>query len=129
MSDAQPPPNTAATSDPLPELIRGLRDVAPADRLRAARDLGRLGWLAREALPALSTLIAHLQHTDPFVRGESALAIGWMGPPARSAVPFLAQVVRGRGRASLGLTSPAADTPAPARPPKPEGVWTGDSDT
>jgi HEAT repeat protein len=204
--------------DPLPDLVRGLKSEISADRLRAARNLGRLGWLAREALPALvvalndseakvreasahaiglmgpdalptlitmlahtdkyvrrkavwamgklgplaipaladlcaalkdidprtgsgaaqalgnmgidgaesvpalaeamrgtnivlcrlaakalsqigtpavATLIAHLQHSDPFVRGESALAIGWMGAIARSAVPFLAGIVRG----------------------------------
>ena len=204
--------------DPLPELIQGLHSEIPADRLKAAKNLGRLGWLARDALPALiralddldarvresaahaiglmgpealptltlmlthsdkyvrrksvwamgklgplaipalgnlcsalkdpdprtgsgtaqalgnmgidgadavpalaeamrgtnivlcrlaakalsqigtpavATLIAHLQHSDPFVRGESALAIGWMGPSARSAVPFLANIVRG----------------------------------
>ncbi len=222
---------TTTTDDPLPDLIRALRSRTPADRLRAARDLGRLGWLAREALPALvgvlgdedakvreaaaqavgqmgvdalpalcsmllhddkyvrrhavwalgrlgpharpalddlcqslqdpdprtasgaaqalgnmgadgadaipalaeamrgtnivlcrlaakalsqigppalATLIAHLQHSDPFVRGESALALGWMGAPARAAVPFLVQVLRGPRSRSL------QDTPAPS---------------
>jgi hypothetical protein len=216
MSDAYASMTT--DDDPLPELIRGLRSELPADRLRSAKNLGRLGWLAREALPALievlddpdakvresaahaiglmgpdalptlvvmlshtdkyvrrksvwamgklgplaipaladlcaalkdadprtgsgaaqalgnmgidgadavpplaeamrgtnivlcrlaakalsqigtpavATLIAHLQHSDPFVRGESALAIGWMGATGRSAVPFLANIVRG----------------------------------
>lgn len=218
-----------STDDPLPELLRALRSRLPENRLRAAKDLGRLGWLAREALPALvgvlrddeakvreaaaqavgqmgpealpaltgmlthtdkyvrrnavwalgrlgpvarpalsalcrglidpdprtasgaaqalgnmgaagaeavgplaeamrgtnivlcrlaakalsqigppalATLITHLQHTDPFVRGESALALGWMGPAARSAVSFLAQTVRGRGSHSLRDTPP-----------------------
>jgi HEAT repeat protein len=222
---------TTTTDDPLPDLIRALRSRIPADRLRAARDLGRLGWLARDALaalvtvvtdedakvreaaahaigqmgpealpeliamlahedkyvrrstvwalaklgplarpaltdlcstlrdpdprtasgaaqaigsmktdgadgvpalaeamrgtnivlcrlaakalsqvgpPALATLIAHLQHTDPFVRGESALALGWMGASARAAVPFLAQVVRG------SRSRPLHDTPPPS---------------
>lgn len=225
-SDHNPPMPTA--DDPLPDLVRTLRSEAPADRLRAAKDLGRLGWLARDAIPALaaavsdadakvreaaaqaigqmgpealphlsgllahpdkyvrrhavwaigrlgplarsslvvlceslrdadprtasgaaqalgnmgadgadavpalaeamrgtnivlcrlaakalsqigppalSTLIAHLQHSDPFVRGESALAIGWMGPTARSAVPFLTGVVRGP-RGSVTRTPP-----------------------
>jgi hypothetical protein len=220
---------TIHTDDPLPELVRTLRGPSPADRARAAKDLGRLGWLARDALPALvratddedgkvreaaaqaigqmgpdalpplrrllqhedkyvrrqavwalgrlgplarpaladlsaalrdgdprtasgaaqglgnlgadgadavaalaeamrgtnivlcrlaakalsqigcpalATLIAHLQHTDPFVRGESALAIGWIGPPARSAVPFLAKLVRGADRPGLHDTPP-----------------------
>jgi HEAT repeat protein len=253
MSQAHPPLRTA--DDPLPELIRGLGTNTPADRLRAAKDLARLGWLAREALPALiaalddddakvreavaqavgtmgpdalptlsgmlthrdkyvrrnavwaigklgplarpalsdlcaglknadprtasgaaqalgnlgadgaeaipalaeamrgtnivlcrlaakalsqigppalSTLIAHLQHSDPFVRGESALAIGWMGPVARSAVPFLAQVVRGP-RATLTPTPPTVPPPEPRPTKKPadgeQAEWVGDSDT
>jgi HEAT repeat protein len=224
--------------DPLPDLIRALRSALPADRLRAAKNLGRLGWLAREALsalvaalddpeskvreaaaqavgmmgpealptltrmlthpdkyvrrnavwamarlgplaipalhalcaalkdsdprtgsgaaqalgnmgidgadavpalaeamrgtnivlcrlaakalsqigtPAVSTLIAHLQHSDPFVRGESALAIGWMGPIARSAVPLLAGIVRGP-RPFSTRTPPSIPTPRPSRP-------------
>jgi HEAT repeat protein len=217
MTGVQPVSPPAAT-DPVPGLIRAVRVGAPADRVRAAKDLGRLGWLARESLPALvgalddadakvreaaaqaagqmgpdalpalvgmlhhpdkyvrrqavwalgrlgplarpvlgelcqalkdadprtasgaaqalgnmggdgapavpqlaeamrgtnivlcrlaakalsqigtpalATLIAHLQHADPFVRGESALALGWMGPEAKAAVSFLAKVVRG----------------------------------
>src|SRR5262245_24477465 len=217
-------PLPAMSDDPLPALLRGLRGDTPADRLRSAKDLARLGWLAHEALPALvaalddedakvreavaqaignmgpdalptlagmlthfdkyvrrnavwamgklgplarpvlsdlcdalknsdprtasgaaqalgnmgaeateaipalaeamrgtnivlcrlaakalsqigtpalSTLITHLQHSDPFVRGESALAIGWMGPVARSAVPYLVKIVREIGRAHV----------------------------
>jgi HEAT repeat protein len=220
---------TTTTDDPLPDLIRALRSRLPADRVRAAKDLGRLGWLARDALPALvravedddakvresaahaigqmgpdalpalsgllthadkyvrrnavwamgklgplarpalpdlcqalrdgdprtasgaaqalgnmgtdgneavpylaeamrgtnivlcrlaakalsqigppalATLITHLQHTDPFVRGESALALGWMGPIARSSVPLLAQLVRGPHVSALTDTPP-----------------------
>ena len=223
--------------DPLPELIEGLRSEDPQDRLKAAKNLGRLGWLAREALPALirtledadpkvressaqaiglmgpdalptlilmlahkdkyvrrksvwamgklgplaipalghlckalkdsdprtgsgaaqalgnmgidgadavpalaeamrgtnivlcrlaakalsqigtpavATLIAHLQHSDPFVRGESALAIGWMGATARSAVPFLANIIRGPRTCSVPLPS-LSPPPLPIR--------------
>lgn len=222
---------TTQTEDPLPDLLRTLRGSAPTDRVRAARDLGRLGWLARDAMPALvraaddadgkvreaaaqavgqmgpdalpplkkllqhddkyvrrqavwalgrmgplakpalasvcealrdadprtasgaaqalgnlgadgadavaalaeamrgtnivlcrlaakalsqigfpalATLITHLQHSDPFVRGESALALGWMGSAARPAVPYLAKLVRGPGGRSI------SDTPPPA---------------
>jgi len=222
---------TTQTDDPLPDLLRTLRGPAPTDRVRAARDLGRLGWLARDAIPALvraaddadgkvreaaaqavglmgpdalaplkamlrhddkyvrrqavwalgklgplakpalaavcealrdadprtasgaaqalgnlgadgadavpalaeamrgtnivlcrlaakalsaigfaalPTLITHLQHADPFVRGESALALGWMGSAARPAVPYLAKLVRGPGGRSM------SDTPPPA---------------
>jgi HEAT repeat protein len=226
--------------DPLPSLVRALRSTSPADRARAAKDLGRLGWLAREALPALvgalddadakvreaaahaiglmgpealptlvrmlthedkyvrrnavwalgklgplarpalgdlcqalkdadprtasgaaqalggmgadgadavpqlaeamrgtnivlcrlaakalsqigppavATLIAHLQHADPFVRGESALAIGWMGSAARSAVPFLARIVRGPESALVCTPAPVTQTPTAIAPP------------
>ena len=226
--------------DPLPALVRALRSSSPADRVRAAKDLGRLGWLAREALPALvgalhdddakvresaahavglmgpealptlvgmlahddkyvrrnavwalgklgplarpaladlcralkdpdprtasgaaqslggmgadgadavhplaeamrgtnivlcrlaakalsqigppavATLIAHLQHADPFVRGESALAIGWMGAAARAAVPFLARVVRGPESALVRTPPPRSVTPTSIAPP------------
>jgi len=226
--------------DPLPALIRELRSQSPADRARAAKDLGRLGWLAREALPALvgalqdddakvretaahavglmgpealpalvemlshddkyvrrnavwalgklgplarpalgdlclalkdadprtasgaaqalgglgadgadavpllaeamrgtnivlcrlaakalsqigppalATLIAHLQHADPFIRGESALAIGWMGGTARSAVPFLARIVRGPESALVRTPGPLSKTPTTIAPP------------
>lgn len=226
-------PTATTADDPLPDLVRALRSSNALDRLRAAKDLGRLGWLAREALPALvralddddakvretaahaiggmgpealptlvlmlghedkyvrrnavwalgklgplarpaladlcqslkdqdprtasgaaqalgnmgadgadgvpalaeamrgtnivlcrlaskalsqiglpalATLIAHLQHADPFVRGESALAIGWMGSAARSAVPFLAKVMRGSD-AALNLTPVPNHTP------------------
>jgi HEAT repeat protein len=225
--------------DPLPELVRALRSQNPSDRVRAAKGLGRLGWLAREALPALvgtlrdadakvreaaahaiglmgpealptlvvmlahedkyvrrnavwamaklgplarpalgdlcaalkdadprtasgaaqalgsmgtdgadavpalteamrgtnivlcrlaakalsqigppalATLIAHLQHADPFVRGESALAIGWMGGAARTAVPFLARLVRGSEAALVCTPAPLSLTPVAISP-------------
>jgi hypothetical protein len=138
----------------LPDLCAGLRNTDPRTASGAAQALGNMGADAAEAIsalaeamrgtnivlcrlaakalsqigsPALSTLIAHLQHSDPFVRGESAMAIGWMGPPARSAVPILTQVVRGP-RASLNRTPPPiAETLA--KPPVEEGVWRGDSET
>ena len=244
-------PLESVSADPLPDLLRGLRSALAADRLRAAKDLARLGWLAREALPslvqalddddpkvrevsaqaignmgpdalptlagmlthpdkyvrrnavwamgklgplarpaladlcaglknsdprtasgaaqalgnigadaadavpalaeamrgtnivlcrlaakalsqigypALSTLIAHLQHSDPFVRGESAMAIGWMGPLAKSAVPFLTQVVRGP-RPAPSRQGSVTQTPPPGNRPAESGVWSGNSDT
>jgi HEAT repeat protein len=106
----------------LGELCKALKDVDPRTASGAAQALGNMGSdgaasvpqlaeamrgtnivlcrLAAKALsqigqPALATLIAHLQHADPFVRGESALSLGWMGAAAKPAVPFLAKVVRG----------------------------------
>lgn len=122
----------------LPSLCRALKDVDPRTASGAAQSLGSLGAdgaeavaalaeamrgtnivlcrLASKALsqigaPALATLIAHLQHADPFVRGESALAIGWMGAAARSAVPFLARVLRGPESALVRTPAPVALTP------------------
>jgi HEAT repeat protein len=76
-------------AEAVPQLAEAMRGTNIVLCRLAAKALSQIGP------PALATLIAHLQHSDPFVRGESALALGWMGPSARSAVPFLAKVVRG----------------------------------
>src|SRR3954468_19212963 len=65
--------------DPLPALVRALRSDSPTDRVRAAKDLGRLGWVGREALPAL---VAPLHDDDGKVRESAAHAVGLMGPEA-----------------------------------------------
>jgi HEAT repeat protein len=90
---------------PLAEAMRGTNIVLC--RL-AAKALSQIGT------PAVATLIAHLQHSDPFVRGESALAIGWMGAAARSAVPYLANIVRGPRSISMP-TPPSAPSPISPR--------------
>lgn len=128
----------------LPDMCQALRDSDPRTASGAAQSLGSLGTdgadavtalaeamrgtnivlcrLASKALsqigaPALATLIAHLQHADPFVRGESALAIGWMGAAARSAVPFLARLVRGPESSLTRTPPPLSRTPAAIRAP------------
>jgi HEAT repeat protein len=122
----------------LHDLCRALKDSDPRTASGAAQALGSMGTdgadsvpslaeamrgtnivlcrLASKALsqigpPALATLIAHLQHADPFVRGESALAIGWIGVAARSAVPFLARIIRGPEPALLCTPTPPSLTP------------------
>ena len=120
----------------LSDLCRTLKDTDPRTASGAAQALGNMGREAGEAVPhlaeamrganivlcrmaakalseigspALATLIVHLQHSDPFVRGESALALGWMGPAAKSAVPFLLKLVRrSKPKDAIG------DTPMPA---------------
>jgi len=119
----------------LDALCRALKDADPRTASGAAQAIGNMGEIAVDGIPALteamrgtnivlcrlaakalsqigkpavSTLVAHLQHADPFVRGEAALAIGWLGPAARAAVPYLIQLVRGRESRSL------RDTPPPA---------------
>lgn len=76
-------------TDAVPDLAEAMRGTNIVLCRLASKALSQIG------APALATLIAHLQHADPFVRGESALALGWIGAAARSAVPFLAHVVRG----------------------------------
>ena len=53
------------TDDPLPGLIRTLRSRTATERIRASKDLGRLGSLARDALP---TLVGLLRDDDAKVR-------------------------------------------------------------
>lgn len=128
----------------LSELCRALKDSDPRTASGAAQSLGGMGAdgadavpplaeamrgtnivlcrLAAKALsqigpPAIATLIAHLQHADPFVRGESALAIGWVGAAARAAVPFLARVLRGPESALVHTPPPPPHTPTAIAPP------------
>lgn len=142
----------------LPDLCKALKDADPRTASGAAQSLGNLGAegadavaalaeamrgtnivlcrLAAKALsqigpPSLATLIAHLQHADPFVRGESALALGWMGPSARSAVPFLAQALRSVRPNSRRMLLPEADdgssgTATPPIPPPPSDAATAE---
>ena len=86
-------------AEAIPSLAEAMRGTNIVLCRLAAKALSQIGP------PAVATLIAHLQHSDPFVRGESALAIGWMGAIARTAVPFLAQIVRGQRTASIRTSS------------------------
>lgn len=131
------PPAGAA----IPALGRALKDKDPRTASGAAQALGGLGAdgaaavgalaeamrgtnivlcrLAARALsqigpPALETLTAHLENSDPFVRGEAALAVGWMGPAAAAAVPALIRVVRGTGPARSAASSGERPMPAVA---------------
>jgi HEAT repeat protein len=126
----------------LRDLCRALKDADPRTAAGAAQALGAMGVdgadavpdlaeamrgtnvvlcrLAAKALseigpPAKSELIAHLSHHDPFIRGEAAVALGWMGPAAADAVPQLTVVL---------TTLPKANAPPPVPPPKGDG--TGD---
>jgi HEAT repeat protein len=110
----------AVAKSALPALCQALRDEDPRTASGAAQALGSMGEqaagavaalaeamrgtnvvlcrLAAKALsqvgrPALSTLISHLKHHDPFVRGEAAVAIGWIGPAAEEAIPVLIDMV------------------------------------
>ena len=119
----------------LASLLGVLKDPDPRTATGAAQALGAIGHTAADAVPALAeamrgtnvvlcrmaskalsqigppalpTLVNHLKHHDPFVRGEAAVALGWMGPAAAPAVPHL-----------LGLLS----TSASGRMAKPTQEW------
>src|SRR5438552_3610691 len=78
-----PKPPMSSKDDPLPDLVRTLRGRVPGDRLRAAKDLGRLGWLARDAL---TPLVNALNDDEGKVREAAAHAVGQMGPEALPAL-------------------------------------------
>jgi HEAT repeat protein len=130
----------------LKDLCRALKDADPRTAAGAAQALGAMGThgadavpdlaeamrgtnvvlcrLAAKALseigpPAKAELIAHLSHHDPFIRGEAAVALGWMGPAAADAVPHLMAVL-------TTLPKPGTLAP-PAAAPKNDG--TGESAT
>jgi HEAT repeat protein len=92
-------------ADAVPALAEAMRGTNIVLCRLAAKALSQIGT------PALATLIAHLQHADPFVRGESALAIGWMGAAARTAVPFLARLIRGPESSLVCTPGPVSLTP------------------
>lgn len=136
----------------LASLIPILKDADPRTATGAAQALGAIGRPAADAVPALAeamrgtnvvlcrmaakalsqigapslpTLVTHLKHHDPFVRGEAAVALGWMGPSAGPAVPHLLQLLNaaaGSGRFRK-LSRPDWDrgsgtiTPVAAPPP------------
>ena len=80
-----------------------------------------LSQVGRAALPAL---LEHLRHRDPFVRGEAALALGWLGPAAAPAVQALREILRPEQFAQssrpidhYAATPPMLVTPPPAPTP------------
>lgn len=122
----------AQAAPALSDLCKALRDTDPRTASGAAQALGELGpagasavpdlaeamrgtnvvlcRLAAKALsqigtPAFSTLLVHLTHHDPFVKGEAAMAVGWMGPAAAPAVTSL-----------IGIVCMSPPTTAPAHP-------------
>lgn len=107
----------------VPALCNMLKDPDPRAGGGAAQALGAIGPAAADAVPvlaetmrgtnvvlcrlaskalsqigqaALPTLVSHLKHYDPFVRGEAAVALGWMGRAAVAAAPALVQLLAAR---------------------------------
>jgi HEAT repeat protein len=75
-------------AEAVPQLTEAMRGTNIVLCRMAAKALSQIGR------PALAALIAHLKHRDPFVRGEAALALGWIGPDALPAVPALIEAIR-----------------------------------
>lgn len=131
-------------------LCHTLHDPDPRTAGGAAQALGAIGRLAVEAVPALAetmrgtnvvlcrlaskslsqigtpalaTLVTHVKHHDPFVRGEAAVALGWMGPTASSAVPVLIDLLVGQSvtrqpNKQSQFGGSGAVTPVAIAPPK-----------
>jgi HEAT repeat protein len=95
----------------LAEAMRGSNIVLCRLAAKALSQIGR---------PALATLIQHLRHNDPFVRGEAAVALGWMGPAAADSVVFLLELSKARPAAPMKVPVPGmAGTPPTGVAPKP----------
>lgn len=69
--------------DAVPALAEAMRGTNVVLCRLASKALSQIG------APAIPTLITHLGHHDPFVRGETAFALGWIGESASQAVPML----------------------------------------
>jgi HEAT repeat protein len=101
----------------LAEAMRGTNIVLCRLAAKALSQIGR---------PALPTLVTHLRHHDPFVRGEAAVALGWMGPTAAPAVPHLVEVLRSKPTAKA-YPPPAAAALGSCTPPTPVAMTGGDA--
>jgi HEAT repeat protein len=133
------------------DLCSALKDADPRTAAGAAQALGNIGDDAVEAIPllteamrgtnvvlcrmaakalsqigrpALPALLAHLKHRDPFVRGEAALALGWIGPAAAASVPTLIEALRPTRQVAWvpDATSVPVTAPTPATPITPAPV-------
>ena len=133
----------------IPDLCATLRDTDPRTASGAAQALGNMGADAVDAIPALTeamrgtnivlcrlaakalsqigrpalpALIAHLRHRDPFVRGEAALALGWMGSAAAAAVPGLIEALHKSSPSpypTSGISEEENTPSTPITPPQP----------
>ena len=129
--------------DAVEPLCKALKDEDPRTASGAAQALGNMSYDAIEAIPclaeamrgtnivlcrlaskamsqigrpAIATLMAHLRHRDPFVRGEAALALGWMGPTAGDAVPALTDALRASRPSDITKPAMPLDAATPVTP-------------
>jgi HEAT repeat protein len=95
-------------SPAIPALAEAMRGTNIVLCRLAAKSLSQIG------APALATLITHLKHHDPFVRGEAAVSLGWMGEKAAAAVQPLTELIRTNAAPKNGSQSgqPGYGTPS-----------------
>lgn len=91
----------------LAEAMRGTNIVLCRLAAKALSQIGR---------PALATLITHLRHRDPFVRGEAALSLGWMGSSANDAVEPLIDALRSLRPSGTYMATLSDDSTTPVTP-------------
>src|SRR5262245_50146385 len=80
-----------AEEDPVPKLVKQLKDGKADARAKAAKELGQLGAEAKAAVPALAEAL--IKDADAQVRSYTAYALGQIGPDARAGVPALAEAL------------------------------------
>jgi HEAT repeat protein len=116
-----PPHSPPGNGDPVPHLVRQVGEGDLSARLAAIVDLGHLGPLALDAMPALNQLLGDdrsrirqaaarvlglmglpaldqladaLEHDDKAVRRHAVWAISRLGPQARPALPALCEALK-----------------------------------
>ena len=100
----------------VPALIEAMRGTNVVLCRLASKALSQIGG------PALEALMANLRHSDPFVRAEAALAVGWMGPAGAEALSDLVQLVeayrpKARFRQAAPIYAGQSGTVTPPAPP------------
>jgi HEAT repeat protein len=97
------------------ELAAQLKDPGSAERLRAAKELGRRQQEPALAVPALAEA---LRDEDAFVRRGAAEALGQFGPEAAGAAPALVVALRDRNRAVRKAAAETLNKVAPGAAPR-----------
>jgi HEAT repeat protein len=90
--------SSISTNEIISLCLPALKDNVAMVRLRAARQLGRMGAAASNAVPAIIPLLSSSEagrspSGHVYVRANSALALGSIGPAASNAVPALTNLM------------------------------------
>jgi len=106
-------------ADAIPELTAAMRGTNVVLCRMASKALSQIGT------PAILPLLNNLNHHDPFVCGEAALALGWMGDTASVAVPRLMQLIAGWQKAGKFPSSAPrhGSNDHAVTPPAKDPVW------